>query len=233
MTWISLPRGWLATRSARKATNSAAGVARGGLAQHLAGLRVERRVQRQRAVAVVLKAVPLGAPGRQRQHRIEPVQGLDRRLLIHAKHRRMLRRIHIQPDDIGRLGLEVRIVRAPCSDRSDAGLSRLAPHPRHHHVADPEVLASLRVLQWVEPSRGLRLDAPLQNARFQRRRQRRWQLPRVPAKQPRQTFRQKALAPAIDEAIRAVQLVADRRPSVPCIEQQDQPRTARLIGTPV
>ena len=66
------------------------GVPRGGLAQHLAGLGVEGGVQRQRAVAVVLEAVPLGAPGRQRQHRILAIQRLDGRLLIDAEHRRML-----------------------------------------------------------------------------------------------------------------------------------------------
>ena len=39
------------------------GVLRGGLAQHLAGLGVERCVERERAVALVFKAMPL-SPGR-------------------------------------------------------------------------------------------------------------------------------------------------------------------------
>src|ERR1035441_9180105 len=47
-----------------------------------------------------------------------------------------------------------------------------------------------------------------------------------------QVCRELARAPAIDEAVRAVQLVADRRPRVPAVEQQDEPRTARLVGTP-
>src|SRR4051812_16364696 len=38
-------------------------VARGGLAKHFAGLGVERRVQRQRAMAVVLKAWRSARPG--------------------------------------------------------------------------------------------------------------------------------------------------------------------------
>lgn len=37
-------------------------------------------------------------------------QGLDRRSLIHAKHRRLLRRVQIETDDIGRLRLEVGII---------------------------------------------------------------------------------------------------------------------------
>src|SRR5882724_13430152 len=68
-----------------------AGVARGGFAHHLAVARVKRGVQRKGAVAIVFKTVALQSPGRQWQHRIKPVQGLDRGLFVHAKHRRMLR----------------------------------------------------------------------------------------------------------------------------------------------
>src|SRR5438270_13192862 len=65
------------------------GMPRGGLAEYLTGLGVEGSVQRQRAVAVILEAMALGAPGRERQHRIESIQGLNGRLLVHAEHRRM------------------------------------------------------------------------------------------------------------------------------------------------
>src|SRR5579863_6606786 len=49
-------------------------------------LGVQSRVQRQRAVAVVLKPMTLQASRRQRQHRVEPVQGLNRGLLVDAKN---------------------------------------------------------------------------------------------------------------------------------------------------
>jgi len=73
------------------------GVARSGLAQHFAGLGIEGRVQRERAMAVVLKAMPLSPASRERQHRIEPVEGLDGRLLINAEHRGVLRRVQVSP----------------------------------------------------------------------------------------------------------------------------------------
>lgn len=95
----------------------------------------------------------------------------------------------------------------------------------------PSCAASLRVLQCVEPSAGLRLTLH-SKMRLHCRRERRGQLTRVPAEEPRQTLRQETLAPAIDEAVRAVQLVADPRPRVPAVEQQDEPRTACLVGTP-
>jgi hypothetical protein len=58
-----------------------------GLAQHLAAAGVEGGVQGQSAVTVVFKAVTFQPSGRERQHRIEPVQGLNGRLLIDAEHR--------------------------------------------------------------------------------------------------------------------------------------------------
>jgi hypothetical protein len=56
------------------------GVAIGRFAQHFPGLRVQGCTQRQRAMPVILKAMPFGTAGRQGQYRIQPVQRLDRRL---------------------------------------------------------------------------------------------------------------------------------------------------------
>ena len=78
------------------------------LAQYFGGFRVERGIQRQRAVALILEAV--GASRREWQHRVEPVEGLNGRLLAHAENRRVLRRVQVETDDVGGFGLEVRIV---------------------------------------------------------------------------------------------------------------------------
>jgi hypothetical protein len=56
--------------------------------------------------------VTLGPDRRHRQQGVAPVERPDRRLFIHAEHRRVRGRIQIKPDDVGRLGLEVRIGRA-------------------------------------------------------------------------------------------------------------------------
>ncbi len=61
------------------------GMALGGLAQHLAGLGVKGRVQRQGAVAKVFEAVAFCASRRQRQHRVFAIERLNRRLLVHAE----------------------------------------------------------------------------------------------------------------------------------------------------
>jgi len=44
-----------------------------------------------------------------RQHRRRPVQGLDLGLLVHTQHKRLFRRIQIQPDDVAHLVDELRI----------------------------------------------------------------------------------------------------------------------------
>jgi len=46
-------------------------------------------------MTVGFETVPLGATRRQRQHWVETVERLNRRLLVHAKYGGMLRRIHI------------------------------------------------------------------------------------------------------------------------------------------
>lgn len=117
------------------------GVRRSGLAQQLAGLGIEGSVHGERAVAVVLKAVPLEAPRRQRQHRIFTIKCLNMRLFIHAEGRRVRGWVQVQPDDICRLLLEVRIVRGHVALETAGLKSVLAPHLSDHHVIDAKMLS--------------------------------------------------------------------------------------------
>jgi hypothetical protein len=57
---------------------------------------------------VVFEPMALDAAGRKRQNRIEPIKCLNRRLLINAEHRGMLRRVQIEPENVRGFGLEVR-----------------------------------------------------------------------------------------------------------------------------
>lgn len=52
----------------------------------LAGLRIQRREERHRAMAHVVVRTAPDLPGPHRQQRLRPAQGLDLRLLIHAQH---------------------------------------------------------------------------------------------------------------------------------------------------
>ena len=58
----------------------------------------------------IFKAVALGTAGRKGQNRIEPIESLNGALFIHAEDGRVGRRLEVETNNIGRLGLEVRIV---------------------------------------------------------------------------------------------------------------------------
>jgi hypothetical protein len=87
-----------------------AGVAGRGSSVHAASLGVQRGIERKRSMPIVLEAVTLGSSRRKRQHRIEPIQGLNGGFLIDAEHGGMLRRPQIQADNVGRFAFELRIV---------------------------------------------------------------------------------------------------------------------------
>src|ERR1700720_122165 len=72
-----------------------------GLTQDLAAFGVERGIERERAMPIVLEAVALRAPGAKRQYRVEAIKGLNRVLLIDTEHRSVPRRIDVEPDHIG------------------------------------------------------------------------------------------------------------------------------------
>ena len=87
-----------------------AGMASTRFSVNSAGCRLQRGIEGQRAMPVVLEAVALGAAWRKRQNRIEPVQSLNSGLLIHTKDGRMLGWVKVQPDDVSCLSLEIGIV---------------------------------------------------------------------------------------------------------------------------
>ena len=203
---------------------------RRGLAEHLARLGVEGRVQGQRAVAKILKAVSLGAPWGKRQHRILAIEGLNRRLFVDAEHGRVLRRMQIKADDLRRFALKIRIIRGHVALEPVGPQGVLAPDPCHHHVRDPQLLGKLAGTPVRRSVGWLALDAPLQDASFNGGGESRGQLAGVPAEQPRQTLSQEALTPTINKAVRAVELVADYRPRLSTVQEQNQARTSRLIG---
>src|SRR5437667_11178761 len=65
------------------------------LAEDLAGLEIEGRKQRGRAVAFVVVGPTLDLARAHWQQRLRPIERLNRRLLVHAEHDRMLGRIHV------------------------------------------------------------------------------------------------------------------------------------------
>ena len=195
----------------------------GGLAQRLAGLGVEGGIQRQRAVTEVFKAMPLGSPRRQRQHRVLAIQRLNRRLFIHAEHCGVLRRIQVKANDVGRLLLKVRIVRghvAPDPMRLEA---MLAPHAGHHHVAHLQVRGELARAPVRHPG-GRRVPCRLQYPRFELRREHRGDLAQVSAVETGDALLGKSSGPASHKTPAALDSLGGFIPRKTVREQQNQPR---------
>ena len=83
---------------------------------------------------IVLKAVALGPPRAKRQHRVEAIERLNRGLLIDTEHRGVLRWIDVQPDHVGGLALEVRIIGGHVALQPMGLKPGAPPDPRDHHV---------------------------------------------------------------------------------------------------
>lgn len=114
----------------QKGNKLRAGVTGGGLSNHLAGAPIEGGVERESAVTVIFEAVAFGTAGRERQDRVEPVQGLNGALFIDRENSRVHWRVEVETDDIGRLGLEVRIVAGHIAPEAMGLKTSLAPDLR-------------------------------------------------------------------------------------------------------
>src|SRR5262245_56107681 len=96
---------------AKKRNELFAGVTCGGFAEHFSGCRVQRRIQRQSSMAVIFKAMSFRPAWRKWKNGVQPIQCLNRRLFVHAKYGGMAGWIHVEPNNVGGFGFEIRIIR--------------------------------------------------------------------------------------------------------------------------
>ena len=181
---------------------------------------------------VVLETVALGAPRRQREHRIGSIQRLNGGLLIHAEHSCMLGRLQVEPDDVRRLRLEIRIVRDLVMFQAVRLDTRTRPHARHQHVVHGELLRQLASAPMRRTITGLSLQRPRQDLRFQLRRLHAHGAAEVARVEARKPILDKALLPATDVVPVARQRPGDLGVGVPSIDGQNHPRASRVLCPP-
>ena len=75
----------------------------------LTGRDVQRGEQVERAVSQVVVRLPLRLAEVHRQDRLRPLERLDLGLLVEGKHDRVVRRVHVKPDDVADLVHDLRI----------------------------------------------------------------------------------------------------------------------------
>jgi hypothetical protein len=183
-----------------------AGMPRHGLPDDLAGAGIQRRVQRERPMPVVLKAMAFRATGRQRQDGVQAIEGLNGRRLIGGEDGRMLRRVEIQAENIRRFRLEGGIIGQHVPLELVGLQTGAAPHPRDQHMTDAE---DRRQPPRAPVGTAIRRALPglRQDARLHRRRPDGRGLAAILRPQPRDPFGLEALFPAAD----IVGVAPDRR----------------------
>ena len=148
-TWIGLLAGNLTLDSIEKADEFDVAVALHAAADHGAVEQAERSEQGGGAVPLVVVRHRLAAPRLDRQSGLGAVERLDLALLIKREHHRMVRRIDIEPDDVGefrgKAGIARRLkVRRRCS------CSLCARQMRWTEPCErPQALAIAGPVQWV------------------------------------------------------------------------------------
>lgn len=199
-----------------------------GASQHRATAGLERRIEREGAVTGIFKAMPLDPAGRQGQHRIQPIQRLDCGLLIDTEDHRMLRRVQIQPNNIGRLALKVGIVRCHVPLKAMGFEAMPGPDPGDHHMGEPKRLPQPPRTPVCRPV--LRPPAsPVQNLGLQLGREYRGWLPPVSAIEARQPLGRKASTPAGDVTIATAELPANPCPVGALGQQHNTPCPPSVI----
>lgn len=170
------------------------GVAGGGLADDFTAFGVESRVQTQRPMAHVLEAMALGPAGGERQNRIDSIQGLNSGLFVHAEDGGMGRRVEIEPDDIGRLGFEIRVVRYHVTLEAMRPQSVLGPDASDGHMTEAKMFAKFARAPMRRAIRG-RTSRRLQDFRFKLGSEEAWRLAGIAAHHSAQAFRREPLLP--------------------------------------
>src|SRR3954468_19209984 len=234
MTWISLPLGWVATMSVKKATNSA---------------EVWRcAVRPSTSPVLVLKAaysdsVPClkySKPWRSARPGDKGRTGSLRSSAWMAVFSSTLNTaaccggFRVQPDHLGRLDLEVRVIGGQIAFHSVRLDPMLGPDATNRHVRDVAqfgrqltrgpVRRAVARLAFARPSQHARLD-PIGHLVAL--------APSMASEQPAQSIGREALAPAINVAVAAIELGSDLGPSESLRKQKNQTSASCRVGPTV
>src|SRR5215469_376935 len=140
----------------------------------------------------------------------------------------MRRRVQIQPNNVGRLLLKIRIIRGHVAFYAVRLKAVLTPHPCHHHVADLQMRSEFARAP-VGYSRRC-VSRRLQNPRFQFRCQHGSDLPQMAAVESRDALLVKSSAPPSDKTPAAVDALRHFTPGKAFGQQQDQPCPPGIFG---
>lgn len=213
----------------QKGDELTAGMAGSSFAVNVTGGGIQRRIQGERAVPVVLETVAFGASRRKRQDGIETIQGLNGGFLIDAEHRGMLRRAQIEAEDIGGFAFELGIIAGHVAFQAVRLQTRFLPNAMHSVFADTQNGGQFSAT----PVRGpVARFSPRgrQDAGAQSRSQHMGLLTGMIGVQSLESALPKALLPANDGGRRGLQLSLDRVEGRAFCQQEDQLGAKHISG---
>jgi len=143
------------------------GVSFGRLANNRSGADVQSGVKGKCSVPVILEPMMLSPSRRERQHRIKPIECLNRSLFIDAKHCCVNRRLEIKANDIGSLALEVRVIARLVTAQSMRLKARLRPHSNHSRLIGSQLGRESATAPLRCSVRGLPVKRPVNDPRFE------------------------------------------------------------------
>ena len=87
----------------------------------------------------ILKPMPLGSPGGERQNRVKPVECLDSALFINTEDRGVDRRLNIQANNVGSLLFKLRVVAGHVTTRAMRLNTEMSPDTADTGLADAQL----------------------------------------------------------------------------------------------
>jgi hypothetical protein len=161
MTWISFSAGCVAATSAGKATNSAL-VCAGPFCPGLARWRLPGRHKAKECHAGNIQTHGARRGQATGQDPIEAIKSLNGALFSYTKDRGVGRRLKVETDNVGGLGLEIRAHRWSCSDAAGT----VADRHGHAHVADAQGGGKFARTPMRGPVGRFAMQGPMNNAGF-------------------------------------------------------------------
>src|SRR6202035_2855907 len=87
----------------------------------------------------ILKPMPLGSPGGERQNRVKSVECLDSALFIDTEDRRVGRRLNVQANNVGSLLFKLRVVAGHVTTRAMRLNTEMTPDTADTGLADAQL----------------------------------------------------------------------------------------------
>lgn len=115
-------------------------MSRVALSEDFAGCGVERSKQVSRSMANVVVGLSFGLAQTHRQDRLSTLERLNLRFLVNAQHDRVVRRVHIQANNVAYLFDELRVLRETKRFRAMGLKSERSPNTADRRMTQPKML---------------------------------------------------------------------------------------------